>query len=70
MRIIKGVFKVCLTINSKKMKAERKKGVRRNIYLTENQNEKLLVLSKKAGLSVSGFIRLSMIKLLAKKNTL
>jgi hypothetical protein len=52
------------------MKAERKKGVRRNIYLTENQNEKLLVLSKKAGLSVSGFIRLSMIKLLAKKNTL
>jgi hypothetical protein len=64
------VFKVCLTINSKKMKVERKKGVRRNIYLTENQNEKLLVLSKKAGLSVSSFIRLSMMKLLAKKNTL
>lgn len=61
---------MCLTINSKKMKAERKKGVRRNIYLTENQNEKLLVLSKKAGLSVSSFIRLSMMKLLAKKNTL
>lgn len=50
------------------MKVDKGNGVRKHIYLTQKQNEKLELLAKQSGLSVSTFIRFAMIKILAKKH--